>query len=296
MTPGPSIYYECNSCKNTIEITTIYSGNNFGASYWTDGYVFSRMLPDSPRHRKCPHCGKLFWTKDLKKLGEVDWFWGEDEIDKSWGKPKIALEFEATDYLSTLESNFARTNDEKKYLRTYAWWKFNDLRRWKHPEKRFYRSSIFEHIPEITFYENLEVLEKMLDESIQSERLQKAEILRELGRFDESKNLLEFGFDERLIDAKEFLEKCNEEKISTVREMTGWLNEKRERAQELYTLLKNKYIEDGIDYVKSQAIAKGMATEENFLSVIHNLTVKEFLELRGSYKELFTIHFPKQNG
>ncbi len=290
MTPGPSIYYECISCKKTIVITTINSGNTFGARYWTDGYMKANMLPDSPRHRKCPHCGKLFWVEDLKKLGEVD---NDGEIEKAWGRSKIALEFEVSDYLLALENKFARTIEENKYLRTYAWWKFNDIQRWKQPERRFFRRSNYEHIPEETFYKNLEVLEKMLDESIKSERLQKAEIARELGRFEECGDLLNFDFDESLNDAKEFILKCNEEKISTVREMTGWFNEQERKSQELYALLKNKYIEDGIEYVKARAIAKGIATEDNFYSVIHSLTVKGFLELRGSYKELYTMHFPK---
>ena len=75
--------------------------------------------------------------------------------------------------------------------------------------------------------------------------------------------------------------------------MTDYLKEKQKQALEKYTRQKNKYIEEGINFVKTQALSKGLATEDNFYSVIHNLTIKNFIELRGDYKELHTIHFPK---
>jgi hypothetical protein len=293
MTPGPSIYYECISCKKTIEITTIGSGNNSGARYWTDGFVFTPMLRETLTFGKCPHCRNLFWVKGLKYFGEVDWMWGEDLPDKAWGKTKTALKFEASDHLSALENNFFNNIEEEKLLRIRTWWKLNDSFRNTRRRKRFFRSSETKNIQERLFCENLAALDNMLDEKIQSERLLKAEIAREQCRFEECNKLLNFEFDESLKDAKEFIGKCNDEKISVVTDMTDWLKEKQRSAQELYTTLKENYIKEGISYVKAQAIAKGIATEENFLSVIHNLTVKEFLELRGSYNELYSIHFPK---
>lgn len=293
MTPGPSIYYECISCKKTIEITTINSGNTFGVRYWTDGFMIAQMLPDTLIFGKCPHCRNLFWTKDLKHLGEVDWLGGDDLPDKAWGKTKTALEFETSDYLSALENNFYTDNEEEKILRIRAWWKFNNIYRNRRTRKSFFGTPEIKRIPEKLFYENLTALENMLDENIQSERLQKAEILRELGRFEECEKLLDFEFDDSLLNVKEFILKCCEEKSSIVQDMTDYFKEKQYQAKEEYTLQRNKYIEEGINFVKSQAIAKGLATEDNFYSVIQNLTVKEFVALRGDYMHLHTIHFPK---
>lgn len=72
----------------------------------------------------------MFWVKNLKYLGEVDWMWGEDLPYKAWGKTKRALEFETADYISALENNFHNNIEEEK-LRTRAWWKYNDVHRWK---------------------------------------------------------------------------------------------------------------------------------------------------------------------
>lgn len=82
-------------------------------------------------------------------------------------------------------------------------------------------------IPEGAFHKNLEVIEKMLEEGIQSERLIKAEITREQCRFEECNRLMNFKFSEYYNDTIEFLKKCNDEKKSVVMDMTDWFNEKR---------------------------------------------------------------------
>lgn len=278
MTQGPSLYYECISCKKTIEITTIGSGNNTGARYWTDGFVFAPMLRETLIFGKCPHCRNLFWVKDLKYVGEVDWMWGEDLPDKAWGKTKTALEFKSADYLSALKNNFFNDIEEEKLIRIRAWWKFNDTFRNIRSKKGLFISHEIKNNPERSFYKNLTALENLLNENIQSERLLKAEIAREQRRFEECNRLLNFDFDEYYNEIIEFLRKCNDEKISAVLDMSDWLKEKQKRAYEIYITGREQYIRAGINYVKSRALASGIATEENFISVIHNLTVPEFLE------------------
>lgn len=294
MTLGPSIFLKCNNCKKTIEIVTLGSGNTFFAHYWTDGCMVATMLPEELRFRKCPHCKELFWIDDLQKLGEVDWRNGESRKHKEWGKIKHVLGFDLNDYLFAIENNFARNKEENEYLRIHAWWTFNNVHRWP-PRKRFF---FFKRKPTPTvdvdtFNNNLQSLQEILSLDVQSERLLRAEIARELGQFEECISLLDFEFDNSLLNEKEFILKCCEEKSSIVQDMTDYLRRKQKEAEEEYTLQRNKYIEEGIDFVKSQALAKGIATESNFYSVIHKLTVKEFLELRGDYKDLHTLHIPK---
>jgi len=294
MTLGPSIFLQCNNCKKAIEITTIGSGNIAGARYWTDGYMFARMLPSELRFRKCPHCKVLFWIDDLKKLGEVDWNQGENEKHKEWGKKKHVNDFDLNDYVFALHNNFARTGEENEYLRIHAWWAFNHVHRWPPMKRFFFFQSKPAHIVEVKdCNNNLIALQEILDVNVQSERLLIAEIARELGRFEECERLLDFEFDESLRNEKDFILKCCKEKNLIVQDMTDYLNEKQKEAEEKYILQKNKYIEEGINFVKTQAITKGLATEDNFYSVIQNLTVKDFIALRGDYKDLHTIHFPK---
>jgi len=293
MLPGPTIYLECNVCKNTIEIITISSGNAFFARYWTDDYSTTPKLPLEFSFKKCPHCRSLFWIDDLKELGVVDWLNGDDEPDKAWGKSKSALNFDLTDYFIALENNFPRTTEEIKDLRMNAWWLFNHRFRWPQTRNFFFKKKPLEPLNILAFHNNLTSLQDLLNIDVQSERILIAEIYRELGRFEECERLLDFEFNESLLNVREFILRYCKEQNSVVQDMTDYLNEKQRQAKEKYTLQRNKYIEYGINFVKSRAIDRGIATEDNFYSVVHKLSVEEFVELRGNYKDLHTIHFPK---
>jgi len=293
MLPGATIYLQCNICKKTIEITNIGSGNTIGARYWTDGYMFARMLPEELRFRKCPHCRSLFWIDDLKELGVIDWLNGDEEPNKAWGRVKSALNFDLSDYFTALENNFPRTTEEIKDLRMNTWWFFNHRYRWPQTKRFFFKTKPAEPLNILAFHNNLTALQDLLDKDVQSERILMAEIYRELSRFEECERLLDFEFNDNLLNVKEFILRYCKEENSIVQDMTDYLKEKQKEAEEKYILQKNKYIEEGINFVRTQALAKGIATEDNFYSVIHNLPVKEFIALRGDYKDLHTIHFPK---
>ncbi len=188
MLPGDTIIRKCFQCGTLVKEYTIDSGNTFGATFWTDGKFNAPMLPDYPLLVKCPGCRVLFWVDEQEEVGRCKPF------------EENSFQPEAEEYLiPTLEDYFSFMEEGKpdrgneKYLRLRAWWAGNDRRRYRGPD-----GVSFEPAPlsakEIA---NLEALEKMLDSSLDNERLMIAEIRRELGRFREASEILDEPFDKR---------------------------------------------------------------------------------------------------
>ena len=77
--------------------------------------------------------------------------------------------------------------DKEFYLRLRLWWKANDAWRYVPDAKPAFS-------PEQV--QNIEALSALFDESLPGHRILKAEIARELGRFDECLLLLSYQFEE----------------------------------------------------------------------------------------------------
>lgn len=176
MLPGPTIVRECSSCFKPILQDTLASGNTFGATFWTDGKREAPMLPDQPWLVKCPHCHALLWIDELERIGVIE-RWGERDV-----RFKDAIKYELPshkDFHAFLEREI-ETLDKERYLRLRAWWAGNDARRSMNTEIRISPQEA----------SNMTALAKLLDESDPDDLLMKAEIMRELGRFDEAQTLL----------------------------------------------------------------------------------------------------------
>lgn len=204
--PGPDIIRECPKCKIKLEQHTTMSGNTFGATFWTDGKMLARGLPDRPWLIKCPKCKSLLWIDELEKLGEQ----GSWEKDKKWTdtvNPELPLEEE---YLGILNEN--KLSDKKKlYAHRRAWWLANDA----------YRSG---KVKNATFSEsqktNLKKLANLLNEENPDQRIMKAEVFRELGQFDDCIKLLSLSFEnKRHAKIADFIRILAEQKVSIVREI-----------------------------------------------------------------------------
>ena len=202
--PGPDIIRECPKCNAALKQETMLSGNTFGAQFWTDGKMDAPMRPDYPWLVKCPKCGTLFWIDESKKLGER-WYpektW-PDAIDPS--KPTEA------DLLSLLGAE-KLPKEKELYVRRRSWWAANDAIRWNEEAT----SSL---LP--AQEANLQVLANLMDERKPDERLTKAEIFRELKKFDDCIALLTQPFDDaRKAEVAAFIKKLAEQKFWTVREI-----------------------------------------------------------------------------
>jgi len=196
MIPGPTIIKRCNSCQGLLKQRSILSGNTGGAKYWTDGEMLARMLPRTPGLIKCSHCSSIQWTDELEKVDSFETYMGFRALfDKS-------PEFEAKENEEKLKGNlyetlpyyeqpnaaellyFANTVLPKEKLlqvRLRAWRKGNDVRR---NSDKFYPLSKAE-------IGNLEMIDQLMQDQNQITNLIYAEVLRELGRYEESRQVIE---------------------------------------------------------------------------------------------------------
>lgn len=174
--------YQCPDTGKQIFARSICSGNTFGATYWTDGHMDAPMLPDEQPFLISPHSGNLHWIEDLVLVEEVDFFNNNlpmAEIEKShpgalWAREESLMET----VLNHLESKANLTPKREEILRIFAWHRSNDPVRQDPPGDPIRTPGTLT---------NMAKLEQMLaPENKPDTRLLRAEILRELGRFEES--------------------------------------------------------------------------------------------------------------
>jgi len=202
--PGPDIIRECPKCKTALSQETTMSGNTFGARTWTDGKMLAPMLPDRSWLVKCPNCGTLFWIDEARELGrKYQW----DKKGLFGLEPKIPSE---ADFLNLLAAD-KLTEEKERYARQQAWWKANDsIREAENAAVEF--SPLQE--------KNLLALIEILDEKDPGQRIAKAEIYRELGRFEACVRLLSQPFDkDHHNEVAAFIRKLSAQKVRTVREI-----------------------------------------------------------------------------
>lgn len=207
MTPGPNIVLKIVYTGTLVKITSIASGNTFGARYWTDGKREAPMLPDSPWLRRHPATNELFWTTDCEQVAEEE-PWGR--ADTTYRDVPFALDPTGYDYELVLLSGSACTPEKKRYARMRRWWASNDPVRHGNAEAP----------PSDGFQENLEKLRELLDVNDPVQRLTAVEVSRQLRDFDTAATLLDFPFPEDYEHAVQFLKKLVGERDFTVRELT----------------------------------------------------------------------------
>lgn len=181
--PGPIIVRECPTCNKQLAQETTMSGNTFNARSWTDGKMEAKMLPDRPWLVKCPQCGAIFWIDEAKKVREDR----SPEIENRLLMGSLSPSLPSENEYLTLLSDGKLTKKKELYCRQRAWWAANDsIRKTQETEFRF--SAVQEN--------NLETLSQLMNEKDAGQRLIKAEILRELGKFKDCINLLKQPFDD----------------------------------------------------------------------------------------------------
>jgi len=206
MTHGPIIIRKCSVCSKSIEQHTIGSGNTFGATFWTDGKREAPMLPDQPWLVMCPHCQAPLWIDELEKIGEVE-PWGDRH-----GKFKDSIAYETPsfdDYVALLEKGVGSPKKER-YVRLRLWWAGNDARRTSTKEIPISSSEA----------SNLTAFAEMCDEGDANDLVMKAELMRELGRFDDARALLARPVDRSISQAVEIIKSLVVKGDRYVREMS----------------------------------------------------------------------------
>jgi hypothetical protein len=110
------IIRECPHCRaHVVEEQTI-SGNTIGSTFWTDGKLEAKMLPDHPVLVRCPVCSQLFWVEEAAEVASgFDAARGKQQVMAPTGQELLA-------YLA----GQTLPKDKEAYLRIHVWWAAND--------------------------------------------------------------------------------------------------------------------------------------------------------------------------
>ena len=194
MTPGPEVIISCPDCKALSSFSTMASGSTFGSTLWSDGYRHSPMLVSPTPVIQCNDCSRVFLKWKAEEVGQYSRLSRGirlDDPDKKktpaeWKKaPQIKAPKE-DDFYKAIDEGLSENKQEEKNLRVTAWWQSNDCCRggfsligkkenFAAPEER---------------EKNMEKLLGLLDKTNPNDQIMAAEILRQLGRFDEALEVL----------------------------------------------------------------------------------------------------------
>jgi hypothetical protein len=164
MIPAPDRLFACAACGKTARVEQLRSGNTIGATFWSDGDVDAPMLPEYPRVSRCQACGKFTWISDAPDANDPD--------------ASLVSPLQEEDFLDALDAGLGSNRDRELELRISAWRRGNDQQRSTGVcGRRTARSEA-----------NIERLYEMLDPYV--EWCTKAEVARQLGRFDLARDVL----------------------------------------------------------------------------------------------------------
>lgn len=207
------IICKCPQCAALVQQRRLASFNDFGAVGWTDGYSSIWGLSAVSALGRCPACKTVFWYEDLEKMGilprepeKMGWF--TRMMHQLTGDERGALESESIwtntsdewksapnaeipsfqDWISVLSVRSSLTPERELLARRKIWWEGNSANR-SNTE-----SAVWLGQPDFTAQDsrnNLEALLQLLAEVSEQDLIEQAEILRALGRFDESIAMIE---------------------------------------------------------------------------------------------------------
>ncbi|GHV09735.1 hypothetical protein FACS1894162_0980 [Bacteroidia bacterium] len=176
MLPGPDYIYRCPNCGNLLKRGSLLSGNTFGAILYSDGKRIAPMLPDFPKLTKCKKCDSIFWLNNLQEIGEYRRQMKDEDINLEWKNADKVEFLGIKDLFAALK--IAENKDEEKTIRIWIWWAFNDRARNKNQE------IFMEETDKDLWKENCEILLNLLNSDNLNEKIQRAELFRHLGKFE----------------------------------------------------------------------------------------------------------------
>ncbi len=181
MLQGPDIVLACPHCQTLARLFTVANPDPTGAVSWSDGYQEMPLTPAQPNLSRCRGCGSLMWVAECPPVGMIDEADPQPEHEE-WKKLPYLEPAEEKDYLEAIASGMAPNPEQETELRVFAWWRANDRHR------RSQGTGRFPQTPEAVA--NLTRLVDLLADGEHEFVLFRAEALRELGRFDEAREML----------------------------------------------------------------------------------------------------------
>lgn len=173
MQPGYSRILVCPKCNGTKSVLNLISGNTFSATYWSDCKNFYPMLPEVSPIQKCQHCGTYYFIHEQRER------YSKDDYSMDLGLLKFTECKEAIEQF--LHNGINKKNEF--ILRLLVLHRYNDI---------YYRQNTDESnglkTPDeedtIFFKNNIIYLLKLLKND-KKRLLLRAELLREIGQFDD---------------------------------------------------------------------------------------------------------------
>ena len=168
MIPGKALVLECPFCGAKKELISLESGNTFGGKLWSDTKCEYPMLPEPSPIQKCPECGKFYFIDQATSSEGDDW---------SFEKGELSFE-ELKQAKCQFEDSFDINSKPgyKNLLYITMLYAYNDA--FTRPDSSLEASQ-----------DDILCFTEIADELLKSNDIDlilKGELLRELGRFDES--------------------------------------------------------------------------------------------------------------
>ena len=224
-----TIYYidikQCPNCDCQFAVSDIASCNTIDAKFYTDGFVEGPMYDEGSAFLICPSCFEFLWYEDIPTKGSMN---SGEYFNNSENTLPLARPAEGFDYEHALYKAPWKNKTQEEYIRIRAWWSFNHVYR----EGSAGDSGIFSaflsptnaHNEESTKdfnlspeqEKNLRSLLQLLDTNDSNRSIMKAEILRELGEFDECLKMINQEFDDAYLTAVDTIEKLAKSGIRRV--------------------------------------------------------------------------------
>lgn len=210
---GNQLLLKCQNCDKHVIRQTLSSGNTFGTLEWTDGRMESPMMPrnhDLPLWC-CPKCRSFQWVSEMDIIDEILYPFipiKDYTFSERWENAFEMQEPGWRQYLEGIEQWKYRTErdpDLETYIRMLSWRRYNDRFRNKLKRQNEVKSgSDIESLPPTHWASNKievpkvpEMIENCnnaanwLYEGNPYKAMDKADLLRWLGRFELSLQLLD---------------------------------------------------------------------------------------------------------
>lgn len=214
---------QCPNCDCEFHAMVVASCNTFGAKFYTDGFIDGRMYDEGSALLTCPGCNRYFWRENVptkKSMLDSEYFHNA-ELRSLPG----AGEVRGNDYEDILPQALWKTEAQEKYIRIRAWWYATEKSNmssepgcfpsWSKPLRRTTEEYNMSHEQEA----NLLRLLQLLDTNDPHESIMKAEVLRQLGQFDECLKQLDQPFADRylkVIAAIKKLANCKKRRVGRI--------------------------------------------------------------------------------